>query len=196
MSRYLFSLIIFELVHLHILLESDTIIRKIGHKFLDEGFVPLLFSHLPNSSAQISYNKIRLGGGTLLTRDEVIDQPKIKYCGRAENHHTVVMARPVIPEDGDPSKYEEFDHWIVGNVPGSKIHKGDIILPYNIPPKNNDELYPYVIAVFEQPGKLNFVNEIYNDTLKTVPGCVRLKQFISKYDLIGPTIANYFFLCY
>lgn len=63
---------------------------------------------------------------------------------------------PDAPSRAKPTR-REWRHWLVGNVPGSDLAKGDSLTQYvgSGPPKDTG-LHRYVFLLYKQPGKIDF----------------------------------------
>lgn len=93
--------------------------------------------------------------GNQLTPTKVKDIPTLKWDAEEGAYYTVMMVDPDAPSRANP--IFEFRHWLVMNVPGTEIEKGDAITEYvgSGPPKRSG-LHRYVFLVFKQPdGKIS-----------------------------------------
>lgn len=51
-------------------------------------------------------------------------------------------------------------HWLIGNIPGSDIKKGDVLADYRgSGPPEGSGLHRYVFLVFKQEGKIAYEEE-------------------------------------
>jgi len=67
-----------------------------------------------------------------------------------------LFSDPDAPSRKEPT-YREWHHWLVGNVPGNDISKGEVLSAYiGSGPPPNTGLHRYVFLIYKQPGKLTF----------------------------------------
>ena len=72
-------------------------------------------------------------------------------------------SRPTDPDnyDGPEPVYREWHHWLVGNIPGSDVSKGDVLSGYiGSGPPEGTGIHRYVYVVYKQPGKLSFDEKV------------------------------------
>ena len=63
---------------------------------------------------------------------------------------------PDAPSRNDP-KFREWHHWLVVNIPGSDVSKGDAVAEYiGAGPPKGTGLHRYVFLAYKQTGKVNF----------------------------------------
>ena len=59
--------------------------------------------------------------------------------------------------DGPEKVYREWHHWLVVNIPGSDVSKGEVLSGYiGSGPPEGTGIHRYVYILYKQPGKLNF----------------------------------------
>lgn len=93
--------------------------------------------------------------GNELTPTQVQNVPvSVKWPAEPDTLYTVCMTDPDAPSRQQP-KYREWHHWLVVNVPGNDIGKGEILSEYvgSGPPKGTG-LHRYVLVIYKQPGKI------------------------------------------
>lgn len=58
---------------------------------------------------------------------------------------------------GRPEINFEILHWLVGNIPGNDLKKGDLVASYvgSLPPEGSG-LHKYIFLVYKQNGKISF----------------------------------------
>jgi len=71
-----------------------------------------------------------------------------------------VITDPDAPSRHDP-KFREWHHWLVVNIPGCDISKGEVKLEYvgSGPPKGT-KLHSYVFLAYKQPGKISYTDQV------------------------------------
>jgi phosphatidylethanolamine-binding protein len=98
--------------------------------------------------------------GNELTPTNVKDQPTLTWDAEDGAYYTVIMTDPDAPNRAEP-KYREVRHWLVVNVPGSKVAEGKALFEFigSGPPKGSG-LHRYVFLVYKQPGLLETDEEV------------------------------------
>ena len=87
----------------------------------------------------------------------------------------------------------EWQHWIVINVPGDDVSKGETLTDYvGAGPPQGSGLHRYVILVFKQPGKLTVDEKHLKITDQTPRERFSTKKFAAKYNLGEPVAGNMF----
>lgn len=67
---------------------------------------------------------------------------------------------PDAPSRHDP-KFREWHHWLVVNIPGCDVSKGEVKLEYvgSGPPKGT-KLHRYIFLAYKQPGKISYTDQL------------------------------------
>jgi phosphatidylethanolamine-binding protein len=81
-------------------------------------------------------------------------------------------------------EYREWHHWLVGNIPGSDISKGEVLSAYigsGPPPETG--LHRYVFLIYKQSGKLSFDEARLPNNSGDNRGGFRIQKFAEKYKL-------------
>ncbi|KAK9765896.1 hypothetical protein K7432_005420, partial [Basidiobolus ranarum] len=90
--------------------------------------------------------------GDELTLEETQKQPSIHFDAEANAKYTLIFADPDAPSRSNHT-LGEFRHWLVGNIPGNDIAKGDIITAYlgpAAPPGTG--FHRYTFKLYRQEG--------------------------------------------
>ncbi|KAJ8929801.1 hypothetical protein NQ314_017398 [Rhamnusium bicolor] len=119
--------------------------------------VPDVISVVPEEVAEVTYpSGVKVNLGNVLTPTQVKDMPTIKWKAEDNAFYTVCMTDPDAPSRKNP-KFREWHHWLVGNVPGNEIAKGEVLTEYvgSGPPKGTG-LHRYLFLVYKQTEKLKF----------------------------------------
>ncbi|CAH1404410.1 unnamed protein product [Nezara viridula] len=153
--------------------------------------VPDVLTKAPDKILEVHYNSSKVNLGNTLNVSAVENAPSVNWSGEDDSFYTICMIDPDAPSRSNP-KAREWQHWLVGNIPGNKVDKGDVICTYaGATPPPGTGLHRYVLVVYKQPGKLQF-----DEPKITVPGGNRAKfsvsKFASKYKLGDPIAANFF----
>lgn len=101
------------------------------------------------------------------------------------------MTDPDAPSRKTPTA-KEWNHWLVGNIPGSDLSKGQVLTEYvGAGPPKDTGLHRYVFLLYKQPGKVTFQEEHKSNT-NGKRGKFNTENFAKKYGLGDPVAGNYF----
>lgn len=122
---------------------------------------------------------------------DVRDIPDVEFNADENGYYTLLLTDPDAPSRQNPIR-REWLHWLVVNIPGNDISKGETINEYvgSGPPKGTG-LHRYVTLVFKQTGKLEFDEPRHSNTDGNRAG-FSTKNFAQKYNLSGPIAGNFF----
>ncbi|KAM7353660.1 putative odorant-binding protein A5 [Cochliomyia hominivorax] len=159
--------------------------------FKDTKIVPDVLQTAPKEKLKVEFeNGLIVGDGKEFTPTETKDAPAIDWSADPNKFYTIYMASPDAPDAANP-KWGEFLHWLVVNVPGKDVDKGEVYCTYIGPlsPKGGG-IMRYVFLIYEQPGKLEF-DEPYVDNYKLEghPN-FNVEKFSDKYNLGKPIAGN------
>jgi len=101
-------------------------------------------------------NKHYADDGNVLTPTIVKGPPTALWSPEGSAYYTLVMTDPDAPSRAEP-KFREILHWIVGNIPGSCVSKGETLVEYigAAPPKGAG-LHRYIYLVYKHSSKIDF----------------------------------------
>lgn len=156
--------------------------------------VPDVLDKLPGSVLQVKYQDHNVGGGNELTPTQVKSPPKVSWNGEQGQFYTLCMTDPDAPSRSNP-KQREWHHWLVVNIPGEAIEKGEVLTQYvGAGPPKGSGLHRYVLVVYKQPnGKQSFsgVKKFTNRT-GTGRGKFSIRTFAKTQNLGDPVAVNMF----
>lgn len=91
----------------------------------------------------------------------------------------------------------EWHHWLVGNIPGGDVTKGDVLSAFvgSGPPKNTG-LHRYTFLIYKQPGKIEFDEPRLTSRSPEGRANFSAKKFAAKYKLGDPVAGNFFLAQY
>uniref|UniRef100_A0AAR5PTH2 Phosphatidylethanolamine-binding protein n=1 Tax=Dendroctonus ponderosae TaxID=77166 RepID=A0AAR5PTH2_DENPD len=139
-----------------------------------EQIVPEIVDTAPNEVAEITYpSGAKANMGKILTP-------------------TQVMVDPDAPSRANPFM-REWNHWIVGNVPGDDISKGEVLTAFvsSGPPKDSG-LHRYVIFIYKQDKELSFDEPRLPNNSADQRANFSVRNFAKKYNLEGPIAGNFY----
>ncbi|CAG9857778.1 unnamed protein product [Phyllotreta striolata] len=155
------------------------------------GVVPDVVDVAPSTVLEVSYpTGVQPDLGNILTPTQVKDPPALKWPAEDEALYTVCMTDPDAPSREDP-KFREWHHWLVGNVPGNDIAKGEVLSEYvgSGPPKGTG-LHRYVFLVYKQPDRIQFDEKKLTNRSGDGRGKFSIRKFAVKYNLGQPVAGN------
>jgi phosphatidylethanolamine-binding protein len=147
----------------------------------------------PTEIAKVKYvSGVEVNEGNELTPTQVKDTPTVQWSADAGTFYTLCMTDPDAPSRAEPT-YREWHHWLVGNIPGADIAKGETLSAYvgSGPPKDTG-LHRYVFLVYKQDGKLTFDELRLPNNSGENRGCFSIKKFADKYKLGNPVAGNFY----
>ncbi|ENN74880.1 hypothetical protein HUJ04_007282 [Dendroctonus ponderosae] len=158
-----------------------------------EQIVPEIVDTAPNEVAEITYpSGAKANMGKILTPTQVSGQPTIKWNSDPNSFYTIVMVDPDAPSRANPFM-REWNHWIVGNVPGDDISKGEVLTAFvsSGPPKDSG-LHRYVIFIYKQDKELSFDEPRLPNNSADQRANFSVRNFAKKYNLEGPIAGNFY----
>ncbi|KAF7382915.1 hypothetical protein HZH66_013317 [Vespula vulgaris] len=174
-------------------------ILKVGIRLLSSmagelqkhGVVPDVIDKVPSAVLDVVYpNNLVVEIGKVLTPTQVKNQPTVKWTGDANTFYTLCMTDPDAPSRKDP-KFREWHHWLVANIPGSDISKGETLSEYvGSGPPEGTGLHRYVFLLYKQPKKLTFDEKRLTNRSGDNRGKFSIKKFANKYNLGDPIAGN------
>lgn len=155
--------------------------------------VPDVIAVAPAETAAVSYDAgVSVEMGNELKPRQVKNMPKVMWNGDAAAFYTLCMTDPDAPSRKEP-KFREWHHWLVGNIPGTAIEKGDTLSAYvGSGPPEGTGLHRYVFLVYKQSEKLKFDEKRLTNTSGDHRGCFSISKFAEKYKLGNPVAGNFY----
>ncbi|XP_067626131.1 protein D3-like [Eurosta solidaginis] len=155
--------------------------------------VPDVISCVPEETATVCYpSGATVEQGNVLTPTQVKDQPTVTWKADANAFYTLCMTDPDAPSRVDP-KFREWHHWLVGNIPGGDVAKGEVLSAYiGSGPPPDTGLHRYVFLIFKQSGKLTFDEKRLPNNSGDDRGGFKIAAFAKKYNLGDPIAGNFY----
>lgn len=137
------SIVFFVLLSLHYQCQGSKDVEK---RLREEEIVPDVLQGLGESVKLLKVywdDETKADLGNILTPTQVQDQPVIEYEAEKDSYYTLTMQDPDAPSRREPSR-REFRHWLIVNIPGSEITKGETVFEYigSGPPEVNFIKFP------------------------------------------------------
>lgn len=158
-----------------------------------EQVVPDVIDISPAKEIQVIYTSgIKVEQGKELTPTQVKDQPQFEYEAKPDELYTLAMVDPDAPSRKDP-KYREVLHYLVTNIPGSDVSKGDILAEYiGSGPPSASNYHRYVFLLYHQKnGKVVSPMKI-SKTSREGRFNFSIRNFAKANNLGEPVAANFY----
>ncbi|GAB6024933.1 hypothetical protein CHUAL_010036 [Chamberlinius hualienensis] len=159
----------------------------------DAGIVPFLIPVAPKDTIKVVYpGNVMVRDGDELTPTQVRDKPLVEFTGDSNKFYTLIMTDPDAPSRSDPI-YKEVLHWLVVNIPGNSLAKGEMIADYiGAGPPQDSGLHRYIFLVYEQPGRITV--DLPRSSITSVKNRLKFEtsEFAEKYKLGEPKAGNFF----
>ena len=155
--------------------------------------VPDVISVAPKLICNVSYpSGVQVCQGNVLTPTQVKMEPKVTWAAEDDTLYTLCMTDPDAPSRADP-KFREWHHWLVGNIPGCDVSKGEVLSAYigSGPPKDTG-LHRYVFLIYKQSRKLEFEEKRLPNNSGDGRGGFKIETFAKKYNLGQPIAGNFY----
>ncbi|GAB1599010.1 phosphatidylethanolamine-binding protein homolog F40A3.3-like [Argonauta hians] len=162
--------------------------------FKAHGLVGRVIDRIPQKQLNVRYGSSDVQPGVNLTPTMTKHQPQIKFDGEANSYYTLIMNDTDFPSRSE-QKMGEFQHWMIVNIPGSDISRGDVLTDYVGPiPSKGTGYHRYVFMLFKQPkGKMEFRGERkINNRTSEGRKMYNMMEFAAKYSLQEPIYGNFF----
>ncbi|XP_029053248.1 protein D2-like isoform X1 [Osmia bicornis bicornis] len=155
------------------------------------GVVPDVIDKVPESVLSVTYpSNISVEIGKVLTPTKVKDPPTVTWNADPNTFYTLCMTDPDAPSRQKPT-FREWHHWLVGNIPGSDVSKGEALSEYiGSGPPEGTGLHRYVFLLYKQPGKLTFDEPRLTNRSADKRENFSIRKFAKKYKLGDPIAGN------
>ncbi|KAL5233055.1 hypothetical protein ACI65C_000465 [Semiaphis heraclei] len=160
---------------------------------LEHEVVPDVIPVAPSDRIEVSYpSGVVVNMGNELTPTQVKDEPSVNWPADPNALYTLCMTDPDAPSRKEHT-YREWHHWLVGNIPGKDIAKGETLSEYvgsGPPPETG--LHRYVFLAYKQPSKLNFDEPRLTNRSAEKREKFSIAKFALKYNLGNPVAGNFY----
>jgi len=157
-----------------------------------EQVIPEVIDVQPKASIKVDYNSgVAAQQGNELKPTQVKDQPRFTYEAKPDDHYTLVMVDPDAPSRKEP-KLREILHFMVANIPGQDVDKGDVLAEYiGSGPPQGTGLHRYIFLLFKQSGRLESKMKI-SKTSRNGRVNFSIRKFAKEHNLGDPIAANFY----
>ncbi|XP_030081258.1 protein D2 [Drosophila hydei] len=167
---------------------------QLGKQMKEHGIIPDVVTCIPEYVVSILYPcEITVSPGCHLTPFQVRREPIIRWMADPHKFYTLALIDPDAPSRAKPT-YREWLHWLVGNIPGCDVVRGQQIVEYigSRPPAETGK-HRYVFVVFKQLCEVDFDESYIPRATYDGRPCFSLRRFAKKYALGNPVALNFFF---
>uniref|UniRef100_A0A1I8NFW2 Phosphatidylethanolamine-binding protein n=1 Tax=Musca domestica TaxID=7370 RepID=A0A1I8NFW2_MUSDO len=183
------SIILVTLLAAHGIAEDD-----LDKLFKDFNVVPQIIDEAPKEKLKVKLemdNGLMVGDGIEYKPADMVSVPIIDWPSADPNkYYSVYMGCPDAPDTKDP-RWSEAIHWLVLNVPGNQVDKGELYCSYIGPfPPKNAGIMRYVYLVYEQPNKIDFDEKVIDPANGKAHMNYKIRKFAEKYELGAPIAGN------
>ncbi|ALC41571.1 CG30060, partial [Drosophila busckii] len=168
-------------------------VKELARLLKQHGLIPDVLSCQPQQVIDLRYRcRTDVHPGIELTPTLVRHQPIIRWLADPRVYHTLAMIDPDAPSRKHP-KYRCWLHWLVGNVPGCDVVRGEQLFGYigSRPPVATGA-HRYLFVVFKQYCQLDFDEDSVSSCSYEGRPSFNIKRFAKKYALGNPIAATFF----
>jgi len=117
--------------------------------------------------------------GNFLTPSQASQKPTVNYDCSEDSYWTLILANP----DGNLlEKKKEILHWMIGNIPGSRVSDGELLCDYLPPiPIQGTGFHRFVFCLLKQSGELDLNNYVNTKPREIASRTFSLAEFLSKH---------------
>ncbi|XP_073820287.1 protein D2-like [Musca autumnalis] len=161
--------------------------------FKNNQIIPDVLAIAPRTVLKVTYqSNIEVDKGNELTPTQVKDPPALEWPHEESNFYTLIMTDPDAPSRKNPT-FREYQHWLVGNIPGGALKKGDVLTAYvGSGPPEGTGLHRYIFLIFKQEGKVKFKEEHIAKNKGANRGKFNTMKFVKKYKLNELVAGNFY----
>lgn len=164
--------------------------------FKNVKIIPEVIDVLPGAGIKVEYNSgVQAHYGNELKPAQVKDQPKFIYEAKQDELYTMVMVDPDAPSRKEP-KFREILHFMVANIPGTDVSKGDVLAEYiGSGPPQGTGLHRYIFLLYKQKGRLTSGMKIPK-TSRNGRTSFSIRNFAKEHELGEPIAGNFYLAQY
>ncbi|KAI9562911.1 hypothetical protein GHT06_010367 [Daphnia sinensis] len=177
---------------LHVVLASSSQTSQRKPAMEAHGVVPDVIDVAPAATITIKYDSgATVDSGNELTPTQVQNEPvNIEWPVEEGALYTLCMTDPDAPSRETPT-FREWHHWLVVNIPGNEINKGEVMSQYvGSGPPEGTGLHRYVFLAYKQPGPLTCDEPRLTNRSGKNRGMFSIRKFAEKYHLGQPIAGN------
>lgn len=184
------------LLSVHSATANDATVEEIKTAFERDQVAPDVIDQPPTQTICIKYGTggVAVDLGNEVTPTQVKDQPtNITWAAEGSGSlYTLIFADPDAPSRKEPAR-RSFLHWLVVNIPGADLAKGETFTEYiGAGAPKDTGLHRYVFLVFKQKSRLALTRaKTSNRSAEGRPN-FSVRDFAKANKLGAPVAGNYF----
>ncbi|CAG2176915.1 unnamed protein product [Oppiella nova] len=158
-----------------------------------DGVVPDVIDSVPKDKITVKYSSgVEVNFGNELTPTQVKDKPVVDWPADRNSYYTLVMSDPDAPNRKEPI-YGQVKHWLVINIPGNDVSKGQVLADYiGSGPPQDTGLHRYVFLVYKQSGIINTTEKTVSNRSREGRLQWKVRDFAKQHNLGEPIAANFY----
>ncbi|KAI6177269.1 hypothetical protein M3Y97_00888500 [Aphelenchoides bicaudatus] len=155
--------------------------------------VPDVIPVAPQKLVKVTFDSgVEASLGNVLTPTQVQNKPKVSWEAENGALYTLVKTDPDAPSRKEP-KFREWHHWLISNIPGNDLEKGDTLSAYvGAGPPEKTGLHRYVYLVYKQDGKIEDKEHGKLGFSGEKRGGFKIQSFVQKHKLGTPIAGNFY----
>ncbi|KAK5645374.1 hypothetical protein RI129_006674 [Pyrocoelia pectoralis] len=160
---------------------------------LTSEIIPDVIDRTPEIDAVVTYaNDVKVNEGNELTLSQAKSAPTVQWNADPDKLYLLAMVDPDAASTSNTKSLQR-QHWLVGNIPGCNIEKGDLLTEYNGPnPPQGAGFHRYVFLVYQQPEEITFTEPKLTKESRSERANFSIRKFAEKYNLGEPFAGNFF----
>uniref|UniRef100_A0A183C0A3 Phosphatidylethanolamine-binding protein n=1 Tax=Globodera pallida TaxID=36090 RepID=A0A183C0A3_GLOPA len=169
-------------------------VMSTSEEFKKQGIVPDVVTKAPEKRAKVVFDSgVESNLGNVLTPTQVQHPPKVTWEAEAGKLYSLIMTDPDAPSRKEP-KFREWHHWLVVNIPGTELDKGDVLSEYvGAGPPQGTGLHRYVFLIYQQKSKINDPEHGHlTNRSDDKRGGWKAQKFADKHALGDPMAGNFY----
>ncbi|KAJ8917447.1 hypothetical protein NQ315_005494 [Exocentrus adspersus] len=166
---------------------------SMSQAWLTKKVVPDVIKEVPPNKLGVQYQEITVNEGNVLKPRQAKSPPAVSWGVQDEGSlFALCMTDPDAPSRSKPSQ-REWHHWLVVNIPGNKVEKGETLSEYiGAGPPKDTGLHRYVFLLYAYDKKINFDEKKLSNTSGDGRANFSISKFAEKYKLGKPIAGNFF----
>jgi hypothetical protein len=148
----------------------------------------------PKFALHARFDDVVVTEGAKLTPTQCQHVPTLEaFTGEPGSLYTVILSDPDAPSVEDP-KFGEWQHWIVVNAPADDVGAGEAVTAYfGSAPGKDSGAHRYVLAVYEQPGRITIPEEEHVSATSGFPPrrSFKSRAFAERFGLTPVAVVTY-----
>ncbi|EYB84013.1 hypothetical protein Y032_0324g2528 [Ancylostoma ceylanicum] len=174
--------------------DNESLASMAAEAFKKNEVVPDVLPVAPSKTVKAVYDSgVEVSLGNVLTPTQVKNPPKLTWDTEPGALYTVIFTDPDAPSRKEHT-FREWHHWLIINVPGNDIAKGDVLSEYiGSGPPQGTGLHRYVFLVYKQPGRITDSEHGHlTNRSGEGRGGFKTEKFVAKHKLGTPVAGNFY----